>query len=151
MPRGPRRTDLLVPKPEAVTTAPDQEYGKRTSQEQSQRILPLGGPGLTAGGGGSGPSVSGPNGNPGLSAGAAQPVRLPGDRGDWRRPTERPNEPLTTGLSTGPGPGPEGLTGFAALGHAQATNANGSTAQLLKQMANSPNASDVVRTLAANT
>ena len=147
MPRGPRRTDLLVPKPEAVTTVPDQEYGKRTAQEQSQRILPLGGPGLAAGANQSSPPVSGQTGPVGLPAG---PSRTPGDRGDWRRPTERPGEPLTTGLATGPGPGPEGLTGFAALGHVQATNANGSTAQMLKSMANNPNASDVVRTLAAN-
>lgn len=149
MPRGPRRTDLLVPKPEAVTTAPNQAYGNRTAQEQSQRILPLGGPGLAA------PAAQPSNpvsGGAGPTGGSPQPVpvRTPGDRGDWRRPTERPGEPLTTGLSSGPGPGPEGLTGFAAVGNAQATNANGSTAQMLKAMANNPNASDIVKTLAAN-
>lgn len=150
MPRGPRRTDLLTPKPEAVTTAPNQAYGNRTAQEQSQRILPLGGPGLAAGGGGASPSVPGSTGSAGLSDQQQVPSRTPGDRGDWRRSTERPNEPLTTGLPSGPGPGPEALTGFGALGHAQATNANGSTAQMLSMMANNPNASDIVKTLAAN-
>ena len=31
---------------------------------------------------------------------------VPGERGPLTRPTERPNEPITAGLSTGPGPGP---------------------------------------------
>lgn len=150
MPRGPRRTDLLVPKPEAVTTAPDQEYGKRTAQEQSQRILPLGSASASVGGNQPSAGVSGPTGAAGLPPQQQVPSRSPGDRGDWRRPTERPGEPLTTGLPSGPGPGPEGLTGFAALGHAQATNSNGSTAQMLAMMANNPNASDIVKTLAAN-
>ncbi len=38
----------------------------------------------------------------------APPV-MPGARGPLTRPTERPNEPITAGLSTGPGPGPSGL------------------------------------------
>ncbi len=34
------------------------------------------------------------------------PPVMPGARGPLTRPTERPNEPITAGLSTGPGPGP---------------------------------------------
>ena len=33
----------------------------------------------------------------------------PGELGDPLRPTERPNEPITTGLPFGPGAGPEVL------------------------------------------
>jgi hypothetical protein len=138
------RTDLLTPHPEKVTTVPGQEYGKRTAQEQSQRILPLG----------PGPAPApAPTGGPVTPQPAPPPpaARVPGDRGDWTRPTERPNEPLTTGLPTGPGPGPEGLTGFAAAGYQQAQSAHGTVKSMLQRMAANPVASDVVRTLAANT
>jgi hypothetical protein len=33
----------------------------------------------------------------------------PGDLGPFNRPTERPGEPLTTGIASGPGAGPEAL------------------------------------------
>lgn len=36
---------------------------------------------------------------------------LPGELGDFLRATDRPNEPLTSGLASGPGPGPEALAG----------------------------------------
>ena len=36
----------------------------------------------------------------------AGPPPVPGGRGGFLRPTERLNEPVTAGLSTGPGPGP---------------------------------------------
>ena len=40
------------------------------------------------------------------NARAMAAVPMPGQRGSMMRPTERPNEPVTAGLSTGPGPGP---------------------------------------------
>ncbi len=40
-----------------------------------------------------------------LPLGQSQPM-APGARGPLTRPTERPDEPVTAGLSTGAGPGP---------------------------------------------
>lgn len=40
----------------------------------------------------------------------AGPPPVPGGRGGFLRPTERSNEPVTAGLSTGPGPGPSGMS-----------------------------------------
>lgn len=34
---------------------------------------------------------------------------MPGSLGALNAPSQRPNEPLTAGLNTGPGPGPEAL------------------------------------------
>lgn len=64
-----------------VRTASGQEYGERTRQEQAQQAVPL-------------------------PAAAPVPPAQP-----LLRPTERPNEPVTSGLPLGPGPGPEVLGG----------------------------------------
>ncbi len=40
------------------------------------------------------------------------PTRGPDDSPMLSSPTARPQEPITAGLSTGPGPGPEALAGF---------------------------------------
>lgn len=42
------------------------------------------------------------------SSPALPPVQ-PGEMGALDRPTERPGEPVTAGLPSGPGPGPEAL------------------------------------------
>ena len=62
-------------------------------------------------------------------------------------PTNRPNEPVTAGLSSGPGMGPEGMTGLGAVvnnGNAEA----GTLKNLLSSLAQSPNSSAAVRSLA---
>lgn len=41
---------------------------------------------------------------------AQKQIPLPGSLGDFHRPTERPDEPLTAGMAGGAGPGPEALT-----------------------------------------
>lgn len=85
------RTDLAQgTPPQPVTAAPNQAYGERGAQEQAQQEMPL------------------PDAQAGMmqqAMGAAQahdfqPVNL-------GAPTARPGEPITAGLSSGPGPGPE--------------------------------------------
>jgi hypothetical protein len=58
-------------------------------------------------------------------------------------PTERPNEPITAGMSTGAGPGPESLNGFGAQGAAHA-----GVVGLLQSLAAQPGASPHVQALA---
>jgi hypothetical protein len=61
----------------------------------------------------------------------------PGALGAFNRPTERPNEPITHGLPTGPGAGPEIMQ----------PSPNNSAKMLLQQLANSPFASDDIKDL----
>lgn len=63
-----------------VRATKGQEYGKRQQQENAQRALPL--------------------------SRAALP---PGSLTPLAAPTDRPTEPITTGLPSGPGAGPEAL------------------------------------------
>lgn len=93
------RTDLQ----QAPRAVPGQTYGTAGAQLQAQSQIPLsgGGPNAT-------PTIgqSAPTGGMGsLGAGAA-----PGSLGPLHAPTGRPNEPVTHGLATGPGAGPEALT-----------------------------------------
>lgn len=92
------RTDLNTALP--VTTAPGQPYGSRVAQERAQEALPMA----------PAPRPAMAPGNP-RGGDLQRPGPLPGELGDFLRPTERPNEPLTAGLATGPGPGPEVLAG----------------------------------------
>lgn len=103
MPRGGRRsgrpgkayanrTDLNGPLP--VQAASGQPYGARIAQERAQQAVPLAAPPRPAP-----PPVTGP----------ALAAPAPGGLGDFLRPTERPNEPLTSGIDSGPGPGSEAL------------------------------------------
>lgn len=72
----------------AMQAARGQTYGKAKQQMEAQRAVPM----------------------------ARQPTEImperprvrPGDLGPFGRPTERPNEPITAGVSVGPGPGPAG-------------------------------------------
>lgn len=75
-----------------VQVAAGQAYGERQAQEQAQRAVPLP----------AAPPVQ-------VSPPSPAPAALPGSFGDFARPTERPNEPLTAGLPVGPGPGPEAM------------------------------------------
>lgn len=86
------RSDLRTQKPMA---APGQEYGKAGAQLAAQKAVPLP----------AAPPVSAGNAAAGGGGPMAEPAPLP----DLYRPTERPNEPVTHGLPTGPGAGPEAL------------------------------------------
>lgn len=89
------RTDLQARQP--IATAPGQAYGVAGQQAAAQSAMPLPGGGASAG-----PTLGGP-----ASPGPAGP--LPGSLGPLHAPTNRPAEPLTHGLPTGPGGGPEVL------------------------------------------
>lgn len=101
---GGNRTDLLNPR-QPVRTAPGQEYGQADQQRQSQGSIPLAGAGAN-------PAASAP-----LSAATAPPPasapppppRMPVQVTPLTAPTERPDEPVTSGLPNSPGPGPEAM------------------------------------------
>lgn len=95
MPRGGRRsgtpgkaygnrTDLHQP----VRTAPSESYGQAKQSADAQKAMPL------------------PNNQvlPGVTA--APPQMLPGELGAFDRPTDRPGEPVTSGMAIGAGAGP---------------------------------------------
>lgn len=84
----PNRSDLQNPaKKVAVQAAKGQTYGKSAAQMESQRTVPMG----------PSPSAVQPQS-------AAGPAVAPGGLGNFSRPTDNPNEPLTAGANFGPGP-----------------------------------------------
>lgn len=111
MPRGPRggmragtpgqaytnRTDLNAQRTLPLQAAPGQTYGARQAQLQAQHAVPM----------------APQPGTPPTPTGAPQPQQgppiPPGAFGDLHRPTERPYEPVTTGINSGPGAGSEVL------------------------------------------
>lgn len=135
------RSDLRTPRAAPRTTAPNQSYGKQTAQEQSMKIQPLTPPGASAPGGSPPPPPTAP-----ATAGGQAPAPI--SVTPLSAPTERPGVPVTNGLPTGPGPGPEALTGFAAMGAQQVAD-GGSVRGLLRSLAAQPEASSVIRQLAA--
>lgn len=155
MPRsraGANRTDLLTPKPQAVSAAPNQGYGVAADQQEAQRIAPMAGGGTTPPQQPPGASASSvppaPQGAPGPNdlMAMAQGFNGPGNQ-DFMRPTERPNEPVTHGLPIGPGAGPEALTGVGALAR-QNVIEQGTIQHLLQGMAQQPNATSAIKDLA---
>lgn len=81
------RSDMQAPK--APTGLP---YGEHKQLVDAQHAVPL------------------PNVGAAPAAGGVLPAQgTPPALGDFTRPTERPTEPVTAGLSVGPGPGPEAL------------------------------------------
>ncbi|MDP9389133.1 MAG: hypothetical protein M3Q48_14740 [Actinomycetota bacterium] len=84
-------------KPLPVQTAPSQGYGERVAQERAQQAVPLAPPPSAPSQGPREPR-RGPLSWPGM------PPIVPLDT-----PTQRPEEPLTSGIASGPGPGPEAL------------------------------------------
>lgn len=96
----PNRSDLHTPLPAQAPAG--QEYGARLAQLQAQQAVPIAPapPGGTAapGGGGAPPA-----------AGAPPPGPAPGEVMPLGAPSQRPDEPVTHGLPTGPGAGPEAL------------------------------------------
>ncbi len=89
----PNRSDLR----QAPKAAGGQEYGKAGAQIAAQRAVPLP----------AAPPVAPAPSPPGGAAGPGPAG--PADLGPFNRPTERPGEPLTTGIPSGPGAGPEAL------------------------------------------
>ena len=84
----PNRTDLQNPAQKvAVQAAKGQTYGKSAAQMESQRAVPMG----------PSPSAMQPQSAP-------KPAVAPGGLGNFSRPTDNPNEPLTAGANFGPGP-----------------------------------------------
>lgn len=79
------RTDLNSPAEKvAKRTAPGQTYGKAAEQMRAQQAVPM------------------------ARSAADAPVQVPagpapGGLGDFARPTERPQEPITAGVDFGPG------------------------------------------------
>lgn len=83
------RTDLNQP----ARAVPGQTYGQAGAQLAAQQAIPLPGPGASA------------------QAGMQQPPPAvsPGQHGPITAPSNQPSQPITAGLPTGPGPGPEAL------------------------------------------
>ena len=140
------RTDLQ--KAEPVTSAPGQEYGQRSQQQAAQRSVPLAPPpqaGPTAAPGGPAPPT--PNAQP------PSPIVNGAGKGNaglglWTHPTERPDEPITAGMASGPGPGPEVLGGVGAVAASGAVE-QGTLKSLLGHLASAPTSSTALRDLAA--
>jgi len=76
-----QRTDLN----QAPRAVPGQTYGEATQQLEAQRTVPL------------------------PRAAPLTPAPPPAITVDLDAPSARPDEPVTAGLATGPGPGPEAL------------------------------------------
>ena len=89
----PNRTDL------GMQVAPGQPFGQAAAQQRALAVVPMGAPRTPA-----------PQASP--SPGGGSSWAVPGSLGALDRETERPNEPLTAGMSIGPGPGPEALPSF---------------------------------------
>jgi len=94
----PNRSDLRGPgTPDIPKSFQGQPYGAAGQQEQAQAAVPASAP------------ASPPVGPPGGGGGVSPPTVPPGGFGAFTRGTERPDEPITAGLRSGPGPGPEAL------------------------------------------
>ena len=103
MPRTARR--------QAPSVAPGQDYGDRQDQVRQQQDLPLPDMHSPTPGGAPSPGAASPPGAPGgggmAAALAAAQAMPPPDRPPW---ADGPvDEPITAGLPSGPGPGPEAL------------------------------------------
>lgn len=89
-----RRTDGNF---QTASTMPDLPYGEKKQEMASQAIAPMAG--------------QQPMAKPADVVNAQQPdPRQPYQGGDFGAPTDRPNEPVTSGVPIGDGPGPEALT-----------------------------------------
>jgi hypothetical protein len=137
------RTDLQRAEPVAV--APSAVYGAGVKERQAQQAVPLATPPQ-------GPPPAAVPSAPQPGAGAPSPQGLPPVSGPgilpFLHPSNRPNEPVTAGLPTGPGPGPESLTGVGAIAVNQSAE-QGSLKNLLGSLASAPTSSSAIRDLAA--
>lgn len=99
-----------TPGQQPIQTATGGPYGQATQLADAQRAVPLpaapGIPSPAPAAGGAGPAA--PQ-NPMEAAMAAASAHPPPNIAPLSGPSQRPWEPSTTGLPTGPGPGPEAL------------------------------------------
>ena len=86
------RTDLNQRGPEPITTAPGQAYGEAAAQREAQPAVPMAG-------------IQTPAPQPQMTQTPAAPNPEPGTL-SYLHPTERPDEPVTSGIPIGAGPGP---------------------------------------------
>jgi hypothetical protein len=155
----PNRSDVLAPPPNQA--APGQEYGTAGQQAESMRQIPIAAPPTGPPSGlalapSSAPSpalTQGPAAGPTGLTSLAQPpaptppgAAMPGELPWTNTPTQRPNEPITAGLPTGPGAGPEALVN--GWGTGQSDVAQQSVGSLITALANQPGASSTLRGLA---
>lgn len=92
-----RRTDGNF---QTISTVGDQPYGQRKADQDAQRIAPMAGA----------QPMAKPAQVPDQSGGQAQPTQMPQYQGGaFNAPSGRPDEPVTAGAESGPGPGPEAL------------------------------------------
>src|SRR5882724_3864847 len=90
------RSDL-----QAVRVAPGEPYGVAQQLENAQRTIPLSNSANQL--------PSAPVSSPQAPAGTGG-TPFPAGQQDFARPSEQPDVPVTAGLASGPGPGPEALT-----------------------------------------
>lgn len=107
----PNRSDLRNPMGKVAKQAvPGQTYGEAGKQLASQAAVPV----------------------------AAPPTDMimPGGLGDLAGPTNRPNEPISSGAAYGPGPGPEvfGPSMLPDMNKISSDYANGSRQDLIDQV-----------------
>jgi hypothetical protein len=95
----PNRSDLRGGKL-PVQTGPSTQYGQAAASAASQKVVPLAPP--------PGPPPATGGATPPGGAGPTAPP--PGGFGAFDRPSERPGEPVTAGMDSGPGPGSEALS-----------------------------------------
>ena len=142
----PNRSDLAASVPVAV--APGQTYGQGVEERRAQQAVPVSQP--------PGPPTGAPVPTSGPPGGdlpqAAQTAQAQGQGpfpGEipWLHPTQRPHEPVTAGMPTGPGPGPEVLQGIGQMAFQQ-QNEQGTLRDLLGSMAAQPGATTAIRDLA---
>ena len=126
------RTDLLTPSaPGRKMTTPDQEYGKRTSQEQSLSILPIGTPPVATAPAAGGGAPAAPAGPPAAPSGPPRP-----GPGDFAAPTMDPQSEM------------RGQQLAAQWEANRATGEQGTLQQVLSHLAAQPQASSIIRSLA---
>lgn len=113
MPRGPRKTRSGAPAQPSTPVA-DQTYGAGVEQQALARTMPT--PNNAAVTPAAPPATAGTASAPApvdqaaaLQAALQAAQGLRGQAGVLSMPTQNPGEPVTAGLSIGPGPGPEAL------------------------------------------
>lgn len=133
---------MLTPAPE--TAVPGQGYGIAGQQRAAQRAIPMAnGPTMPAN---QPPAAQQPPNNDLMSQ--LQSFNGPGESLSLTRPSERPNEPVTHGLPTGPGAGPEALQGVGAAAR-EGVIQQGTLRNLLTNLAAQPGATTAIQDLAA--
>lgn len=150
------RTDLLSNATrQPIVTPTGGAYGSAQASSMSQKAVPLpqagamSSPMLGGGGGIAGPGSGSPSGpgasppvapnDPAAAINAAQGMTLPNL--NFGGPTDRPGEPITTGMSVGPGAGPIAppdpvITAVASLNMLHPDQVDPDTARLMAAMNN---------------